>query len=312
MNMDICDRKGLKRATTAALGQAVYDPKKLVLIHTAASMILALVLSAVSHVLQEQIAQTGGLSGVGMRTVLETVQEVLLLGQLVAVVFWQIGYCFAALRLSDGQPARPGTLLEGFRRFGPVLRLRLLMMLMYMGLSILGMYVACMIFGATPWASPIMEAYEIGTEEAMLAAMEAIVLPLSIMCLLAAVVFLVPSYYRLRMADYALMENPKAGALSAIRTSRGMMRGKRLQLLKLDLSFWWFYALEVLVMVVAYGDTILAGCGVTLPWSSEVSFYVFLIAGYICQLALYWWRGNEVQVTYAMAYRSLLPQEATE
>lgn len=307
--MDIRDRRGLKAAAEEALGAASHDPRKLILIHTAASVALSLVLALVDYLLEEQIGGTGGLSGVGNRAILETVQTVLMVAQLAAVLFWQIGYVFVALRISRRQSVGPESLLEGFRRFGPVLRLRLMETLLYGGRCLICIYAGSVIFSMTPWAAPMQAAYEIGTEEALLLAMDECIVPLMGIVAVLMLLLMVPYAYRLRMADYVLMDRPKTGAMEAIRKSRLLMYRNRMNLFKVDLSFWWFYALEMLVTMIAYGDILLPIFGVELPWSATVSYYVFLVLCYIGQLVLYWWRGNTVQVSYAMCYEALLPKE---
>lgn len=310
--MDIRDRRGLKSEAGKALAAASYDPKKLILMHTGAMVALSLVLALIDYVLDKGISGTGGLSGVGTRSALETLQTVLMCAQLVAMLFWQIGYVYAALGISRGQPVGPGSLLEGFRQFGPVLRLRLILALLYSGIVMLCVYGASILFSLTPLAEPVLAAYEVGTEEALFAAMDEVMLPLMGVMLVVMLVGFVPYWYRLRLAEYALMDDPKAGAMQAVRKSRMLMRRNRMELLKLDMSFWWFYLGEVLVMVVAYGDLILPMFGLSLPWSNTVSYYVFLVLSYLCQMALYWWRGNELQVTYAKFYEALLPDEKEE
>lgn len=307
--MDICDRRGLKKAARDALNAATYDPRKLILIHTAASAALSLGLSLVDHVLQLQIGGTGGLSGVGNRAILETVQLVLTVAQVIAVLFWQIGYVFVALQIGRWKEVGPQSLLEGFRKFGPVLRLQLSLGFMYTGIGLLCIYVGSTIFGMTPWAQPLVAAYESGSEEAILAAIDACTVPMLAVTAAVALVLVVPYWFRLRMAEYALMDQPQMGAMLAIRKSRWMMRRNCIRLLKMDLSFWWFFVLETLVGVIAYGDALLPMFGITLPWSETVSYYVFLVLCYVAQIALYWWKGNEVQVTYALCYDALLPKE---
>ena len=307
--MDIRDRRGLKQAAKDSLTAANYDPKKLILIHTGVTVGLSLILALIDYVLEQQIGGTGGLSGVGTRSILETAQTVLMGAQVVALLFWQIGYLYTALCISRKEPVSPGSLLQGFRQFGPVLRLRLILALLYCGMIMLCAYGASIVFSFTPMAQPLVEAYEIGTEEAVLQAMEQIVTPLTWMILAVMLVVMVPYLYKLRLAEYALMDAPRAGAMMAIRTSRLMMRRNRLELFKLDLSFWWFYLCEGIVAVIAYGDVILPTFGLSLPWSDTVSYYVFLVLSYLCELVLYWWKGNDVQVTYAKFYEALLPNE---
>lgn len=307
--MNINDRRGLRSAAKNSLAQASYDPKKLILIHTGAMAALSLILALIDHVLNRQVGDTGGLSGIGARSILETVQTVLLIGQMVAIVFWQIGYVYASMRISRGEPAGPESLFEGFRRFGPVLRLRLITTLLYTGMAVFCAYIASVIVSYTPIVQPLVDAMEVGTEEAAFAAMDEIALPVTGVLLAVMLVIMGPYYYRLRLAEYILLDDPRGGAMMAIRTSRMMMRRNRIKLLKLDLGFWWFYLCEVLVMVVAYGDSILPMFGYSLPWSDTVSYYVFLVISYVFQLALYWWRGNEVRVTYAKFYEALLPDK---
>lgn len=307
--MDIRNRRGLKAAAASDLAAASYDPRKLILIHNGVSIAVALVLSLIDHLLDAQIGGTGGLGGVGTRTMLETVQTVLYVAQMLCLVFWQIGYIYVSILISRRQSVGPGSLLEGFRRFFPVLRLQLLLGLMYFGVLFLCINVGSILFSVTPLAQPLLEAYEVGTEEAIEAAIEQCTLPVMAMTAVSMLVIALPYAYRLRLAEYALMDDPGMGARRAIYQSRVMMRGNRIQLLRLDLSFWWFYLAQGLMTVVAYGDLILPLLGYSLPWSETVSFYVFLVLSYLCQLALYWWKGNDVQVTYAKFYDALLPKE---
>ena len=88
-----------------------------------------------------------------------------------------------------------------------------------------------------------------------------------------------------------------------------MMFKNRMNLFKVDLSFWWFYLLQALTVLVAYGNELLPLMGVELPWSGKVSYFVVLILCYGGQLALFWWKCNEVQLTYAACYEALLPKE---
>ena len=122
--MSTLNRSALKQTAAQRLVQATYDPQRLVLLHTGAVVALTLVLSAINYILQLQIRDAGGLSGLGTRTVLSTIQMLLQLGQLLLLPFWQFGLIYAALRICRQEEATPDTLLGGFRRFGPLLRPR--------------------------------------------------------------------------------------------------------------------------------------------------------------------------------------------
>ena len=310
--MDIRDHRGLKSAAANALAWTSSDPKKLILIHNGVSVAIAIILSLVDLLLSRQIDSTGGLGGIGMRSELETAQTVLMIAQVVVLLFWQIGYVYVAMKIARQEEVSAGSLLQGFRKFRPVLSLRLITMMMYGGAMFLSVYAASLLFSLTPWSAPLQEAINVGTEEAIMAAAESCIVPLAAIFTVAAAILVLPMYYKLRMAEYTLLDAPEQGARVAIMKSRILMHGNRLKLFRLDLSFWWFYGLEALISAVAYGDVLLPMLGIELPWSATVSFYVFLLLCYAGQMALYWWRGNEVYVTYAMAYEALVPKAQPE
>lgn len=91
-----------------------------------------------------------------------------------------------------------------------------------------------------------------------------------------------------------------------------MTRRKRLKLLRLDLGLWWYYAALLGAMAVCYGDQILAALGVKLPWSEDVSFFLFYGAYLAAQFAVYYFLRGRVEVTYALAYDALRPRERQE
>jgi len=311
--MDIRDRRALKGAAADALSNASCNPRKLVLIHAGASLALSLLLLVLHYILEEQIGSTGGLGGMNNRAMLTTAQWVLQLGQLIAVPFWQIGWLFVTLRIARRERTGVSDLLEGFRRFLPFLRLTLLKGALFFGLGILCSYIASTIFAMTPWSEPLMEIVMKYSSFEDAAAMEAeleaiidkVVLPLLIIFGVSFLVLAVPFFYRFRMAEYVLLDSEKPRALAALGESRYMMRGNAISLLTLDLSFWWFYALELVTVVVAYLDMILPLFGVELPVSATVLYFGTAILSTVCQLALYWWRKPQVDVTYAQAYLAL-------
>lgn len=314
--MNIRERRQLKAAAARSLQNAAYDPRKLVLIHTAAVLVFFAVLAIVDYLLEQQISSTGGLSGLGTRTMLATVQQVLQLSEQVLIPFWQIGYLYAMLRICRGEPAGPETLFTGFRRFFPFLRLHLIQFASYAGVALACSYVAGNVIFFTPWGSNMMdslipllsesEAVDMAVlEEAIMAAMDQIMIPL---LAIFGVLFLaigVPMYYRYRMAQYLLMDDPRMGALAALRTSRYMTRGNRVALLWLDLSFWWFYLLDGMVTALWFGGSLLPLLGISLPWSEGVSQFIFYGLYMVCQLGLYLGFRNRVEVTYAHAYSAL-------
>lgn len=329
--MDLLDRRGLKNAAGDALAQASRNPKRIILIHTAVSLGIMLLVAVLDYVLSGQIENTGGLSGLGTRSVLTTVQSILQMVQMAVLPFWEIGYLYAAMKMAVKEPAEPGTLLEGFRRFGPLFRIMLLKGLIFLVLGFVCTYVATQIFVMTPFSTPMLEAMapvlndpalmeSAAGEEALMQvvdqALDDAMLPLLIITGILLCLVYIPISYRLRLVNYSVLENPREGALVAFRRSFRLMRGNCLEMFLLDLSFWWYYLLQILINLVCYGDLILSLAGVSLPWSGELSFFLFYILALAGQFVLYFLARNKVEVTYVTAYHVLSPyrpqQEKTE
>lgn len=304
-------RPAVKSAARSTLSQFPDQARKLVLLHTGASLLLAIFLSVLDFLLEQKIGATGGLSGISTRSALSTIQSLLRYVQLLALPAWNCGYLFALLRLSRQEGAEERSLLSGFSRFGPVLRLTLLKASIYFAIGLICVYIAAAIFLATPWAQPLLDALEPMvasgevSQEQLLAATDAVALP---MVLIFSGLFLLactPVFYLLRVTDFCIMDGQHKGALAALLESLRLTRGNRMALLKLDLSFWWFYLLELLVSLLCYGNLVLTTLGVKLPWSGNVSYFVFLGVYAAAQLLLYTWKKNHVFLTYAHTYNAL-------
>ena len=73
--MGLPESKRLKSAANESILRANCDPKRLVAFHTAVALVLSLLALAIDFLLEQKIGNTGGLSGVGTRSVLKTVQN---------------------------------------------------------------------------------------------------------------------------------------------------------------------------------------------------------------------------------------------
>lgn len=306
--MDIHDRRGLKDNAQRMLSGASYDPGKLMLIYNGIAVLVMLVISVLNYILALQVEDTGGLSGLAMRSMLETAASVLQLAGNLVMPFWTMGYVAAILAIARGQRVGPETLLTGFRRFGPVMRLVFLQAVIYLCLAILCINISTTIFMLTPMSAPLEEILladpELLDDATLVAAYNAMIPLLVIFCVVYAAVC-VPISYRFRMADYALLDDPRMGAMGALRRSTRLMRGNAMALVRLDLSFWWFYGLEAVLLALCYGDVILGALGVQLPISADAAYFVFYVLYLAGQMVLYLWRRNQVETTYALAYCGL-------
>ena len=303
----------LRRQAGDMLQKAPYDPKRLVLIHTSVALGASLLVTIVNYILNQQIAGTGGLSGMGLRSILSTVQAVLELAILVGTPFWEFGLLFAALRWARGEKADFQNLLQGFRRFGSVLALRLLRGGLFMLMAIAVIQLSSTVFLLTPFSKPLLEVMEpvitaagnpqqleaILTPELLVSVMEACI-PLMLIAGALYALIALPVFYRLRFADFAVMDG--AGAVSAMVQSVRATRKKSLQLVKLDFSFWWFYLLQLLCVAISYGNIILPALGITFPFSEDTALFLFYVLGSLCQLLLLWQYQASVLTCYGLAY----------
>lgn len=314
--MTIHDRKDLKQTAASRLSEAGFDPRLLILIHTAVSVGASLLVTVINYILQQQINNTGGLSGIGLRSILATAQSALQLACVVLLPFWEIGMLYAAVRIARKRSAEPADLTAGFRRFGPVLRLNLLRSAVIFAVIMLSVNIGSSIFMMTPLSNPLYDtllpileaaandpAFTI--DDATLSALFNTMLPLIPIMALTVLLLAVPVFYRLRMADYLIMEDKKTGALEAMLISWRMTKGRAFALFRLDLSFWWFYALQTAAVLLAYGDVIAGALGISLPISSDLAALVFYLLYGLAMLALNWRFGSYLQTTYAVAYDTL-------
>lgn len=320
--MNFRDRTSLINEAKKRLDRTSTDHKKLVLIYSGVVTLVMAVLTVAVNLLQSRIADTGGLSGIGMRSVLETAISILQMGGNLALPFWTFGYVFCMLGVVRGFHMKPERLLAGFRRFGPVLRLNIYRGLRYMAIAFLSLYPSIVLFLMSPLGSPVMALLapiaQPGMDTAqMMQAMDAATLQaisdatMPVMGFYAVVFLLLaaPAFYQMRLADYILMDEPKLGALMAVRKSSMLMRRNRFQMFKLDLRFWWYYGLQGLALLVCYGPLVLELLGIPVTAGADMVCYgVYLVM----EFALTVWARNRVETTVALAYETLRQPQPEE
>ena len=317
--MNIRERRAIHNSAAEALNRAS-QAKQIALVYAAIICGLSLVSTLLSVFLSDRISGTGGLGNIGLRSVLSTGQSVLPLINFVVTACLTLGYHTAILSFTRGYDASPRTLADSFRHFGPVLRTTLLRIFIYGGTMIVAVYISSSIFMATPYSeefiqvmTPYLESMTVLSDglvidDALLNTVMAAMKPM--MWILAAVslVLMLPLYYRMRMVDFALADDPARGAIHAVFKSRVLMRRNRFALFRLDLTLWWFYAAQLLISLVCYGDMLLPMAGVSFPWSDTVSYYLFYVLFLVLQMALYYFGMNRAYAVYAVAYDALMEQ----
>ena len=116
---------------------------------------------------------------------------------------------------------------------------------------------------------------------------------------------LIPVSYRLRLADFRIMDEPRCRARVSLRESVRLMHRNCMSLFRLDLSFWWYFLAELLAAFLCYGDMVLPLLGISLPMHEDLAFFLFYVLGLAAQVTLLYCVGNRVQTTYALFYTTL-------
>lgn len=318
--MDIRNRRAVRSAASEALAANPGQPRQVVLAYIVIMAVSTLLVSVLVHVLADRIDETGGLANLGTRAILSTIQTCLPLAHTVILWYIQLGYQKATVAMARRQAVEPRDLAEGFRFFGPLLRAILLQGIIYMTMSFITVQVASIIFMLTPFSDDFMtlvapmttdvDAFynALYSDAELYAQVGMTLLPMIPIWLILLGLTTVPFFYNCRMVNYVLVEQPGTGALRAIGESGLMMKGNRLNLLKYDLGFWWFYLAQFLLTLVLYGDRLLPLLGVALPWTPMVSEYVFYVLYFILEGLLFYFSMNQVEVTYATFYDALRPK----
>ena len=118
MKLNIRELKARAAALTAEHRSAA---RLLVLWYCGVTAVLTLGSNGLNLYLDSQIVSTGGLSGIGLRSILQTIQEIMTLVNQFFGPFWSAGFLLAMMGMVRGHAPHPRTLVEGFRRFFTVL-----------------------------------------------------------------------------------------------------------------------------------------------------------------------------------------------
>jgi len=318
--MDIRNIRELKTFASERLANG-RDVKRIVLIYAGLTVALTLLVTVVDYALGLRLDQLGGLSNMGTRSTLSAVQTLLPLVQSMVSTCLLVGFLAAMLRVARGQYVSPQTLRLGFDRFWVLLRATVIKTLLYTSTVMLCAYFGVMIYMMTPMARNVMELLmpyvsdtsvlnsAIVLEDAVYAQFTSMLWPAYLICGILLAAMVLPMVYNFRMVHYVIIDKPGLGALAALRESKKMMRRNRLALFKLDLSMWWYYLAMVAATVLGYGELILPMLGVELPWSAEVSYFLFYILYLAASVAIYYFLLDKVEVTYGLAYDALKPEE---
>ena len=310
--MSIPSAKYLKKKASNRL-QSGNDPKKVVLVYAGIVALSSLVVTVVQDLLDSQISQTGGIQNIGTRSMLTTADTVLTIVQLLLVMCLTLGYTGSMLRIARGQYVSPNSLKAGGERIWVLLRTRLLQMLIMTAAAFALCFLVVNVCLLTPLSNRVIavmgtvSAEELLSNGLALMGLYSAMLPIMLIYLVALVPLLWYFSCTYRMVDYLLIDRPQLGAFGVLRESRRMMQGNMKMMLRVDLSFWWYYLLQALVSVLIYLNMVLALFAIGLP--PEVLYWGTVVLYLAADFALRYFFSNKVAVTYALFYDSLCPKQ---
>lgn len=325
--MNVLHRTNLKKRAAMTLR---HSPgfRRQVLIHSAVSFGAVFAVMLIQVLLDMVTVKKTGLSGMETRAFLTTIESTLSVIVNVLQPFWSVGIFYCAIRAVRRQIPENRDLTQGFRRWGVVLRYHILLI----GLCIIVMsaltnvMMVSMMFVSPIYTVlyPMPENIDVaGLEEKMMEMMTSTsadpmemlqiipkelfyyVLPLSILFAIAACVVIVHLYYRIRFSEYILMDGQDARARKAIFGCNRMTKGYKMELFKLDLSFWWYYLLQMLAVSIGDVPLICQMLGVNLPVADAVARLVCVGVSCLASILLTWSLGTRVHLTHACAYDML-------
>lgn len=273
----------LKRASLTRLRRYGKRPYKLAFYSVAIALAVQLLVSAMGYWVTTY--QGGeGLDGMGSVTMIQTVHELLSIVVSVLSPLWTLGFTAAIMAFMDWQDPQDTVLLKGLRHWWDFLKLYFLEGI-FMFLVVLAVILpVTYLYALTPWAKDLANIPdpEIVGEVKFVAAAADEASPLIIIYVLALIAVLVPISYRLRFTNYLIL-NGWIGVFSAMVTSFQMTKGYVWSMIKLDLSFWWYYLVTGLLALV-YAAVVMLG--LDLGFSFHTVFWLCCVLFALGVLAL--------------------------
>ena len=286
--------------------------RRLAMIHAGAVVAFGLVLTVLQYLLTEGIGNTSGLSGLGTRSVLETMQMVLQWANMLLLPFWNLGFLYVALQWARGNHPVEKDLLTGFYRIGPCLGLMLNRAIMAICITILAVNLSSTIYMMMPASEWLWELtqgftstdaiyeYLYSLDVAQIMDMFWKMIPMVAVCTVLELILLIPLLYRFRLAEFVILQYPGVRGLAAMVISASLLRRRRWQLFKLDLRLWWYYGLKTLCLVVLYIGVFSS------TFSGELTFllwYLLYLAGIFAVDTFF---RPQVDTAYAAFYEKLV------
>ena len=136
------------------------DQKQTALVYSAVLVGSSILVLLLDYLLSRTISGMGGLSNLGTRTILSSLQTMLPIAQSLALLGWNAGYFLVILKMLRRQHPDRKTLSSGFSLFFPMLRCMLLEGFLYFNIAFLSFFLSVQIYSFTPWAKAMIQTLE--------------------------------------------------------------------------------------------------------------------------------------------------------
>ena len=315
----------VKKQAARILRERSPEFRKTMLLHSAVSVVFLLLTALVGFFLNHAMADNQGLSGMGNTAILRTAQVMLTMIGNILLPFWELGILYAATRAVRGESTEFSWLARGFHRFGMVIRYFFLWFVILMAVGLVCSNVIMVLTMFLPAPQAITEAlggvdptaytdFALMLEDMMKALSQVpkaqllwYFVPMGIIYVSAYIALLIMLSYRFKMSRYLLLDETPMRARKTLGISGKITRGERGNLFKLDLSFWWYYLLQIAVAAVVYVPDILKAAGITLPVDGSTANLLAYVVYCVLSLVLAWSAGAYYQTSIACAYETLKP-----
>ena len=307
--MSLSIRK-LRADGAAALRAASRPAWQLLCLYTGVSVGVNLLANLIGLLLSVRLDNMTGLSAVGARSTLMAVQTVLSMALAALSPMWDGGYAASSLRLSRGENPGLRGMLQGFTQWRKILVYFLIFVLQAVGIGYMVLMLVSFLYVSTPLSAGLTLDVLYAVESSGFTAQTlAPLLPMLLMgmaAILAVVLFL---FYRYRLFYFLLNDHSDQRSGFLMGLSAGITKGFRVSMLRLDLSYWWYYTLVFLASLIPNADLFLGLAGVTTtPWLTAGLY----IAGSLVMAAAYLLGRNRVQFAWTAAYGEILARHHVE
>ena len=307
------DIAGLKASGQGALERAGKRPRQLVMLYALVAGGVGLLCSLLGWVLSRQMDTATGLSGLGTRSALMAAQTVVSIVVAVASPLWDAGYMVTMLDVYRGKETGPRRLLWGFVQWKRMLVCGVFLLLQMFVMSYLALMVSEMVYMLSPFSASldltvVEQALVTGDASAVYRRM----LPMLILAAVAVCAVVVYLLFRYQLVYYIMEDYPDIPGRRLLGASAVLIRGMKGQFFRLYLSYWWYFVLCLVGMVIPYLDVLLELAGIRLPVNGDLLaaglYAVYLV--FTCGVQILW--KNQVQCSLAAAYTRLREERMSE